>query len=56
MTKNGLDKSIRYDQTKRVIDSFLLDLRQQGELNWNLETCNICASSCAIEAVPALPA
>lgn len=53
MTKNGLDKSIRYDQTKRVIDSFLLDLRQQGELKWNLETCNICASSCAIEAVGA---
>jgi hypothetical protein len=53
MTKNGSNTSIRYDQTKRVIDSFLLDLRQQGDLKWNLETCNVCASCCAIEAVGA---
>lgn len=53
LTKRGADTSIRYDQTKRVIDSFLLDLRQQGDLKWNLETCNVCASSCAIEAVGA---
>ena len=50
MTKCGTDTSVRYDQTKRVIDKFLKDLRNRKELNWNLETCNMNAAACLVEA------
>lgn len=49
-TKNGKDTSVRYDQTKRVIDKFLKDLRNRKEINWNLETCNMNAAACLVEA------
>ena len=44
---------IRYLQTTKVIDRFLLDLKKAGKTEFFLETCNMCAASCGIEAVNA---
>ena len=49
--KNWNDKSIRYDQTKRVMEKFLEELKKNKQVDFWLETCNVCASCCAIESV-----
>lgn len=43
--------SIRYDQTKRIIEKFLADLKASKQTNFWLESCNVCASCCAVESV-----
>ena len=43
--------SIRYDQTKRIIEKFLADLKESKQTNFWLESCNVCASCCAVESV-----
>lgn len=50
-TKNWNDTSIRYDQTKRIIEKFLADLKKSNQINFWLESCNVCASCCAVESV-----
>lgn len=45
------NENIRYEQTNRVVERFLSDLRAQKEVNFSLETCNMNALCCAIEAV-----
>jgi len=45
------DSSIRYDQTKRVIEKFLADLKESKQVNFWLETCNVNSCCCAIESV-----
>ena len=45
------DTSIRYDQTKRTIEKFLADLKASNQIDFWLESCNVCATCCAIESV-----
>ena len=45
------DTRIRYDQTNNVIERFLLDLKIAGLSSFWLESCNVEASACAVEAV-----
>lgn len=45
--------TIRYNQQKRTIEKFLTDLRTTKQVNFSLESCNVCAACCAIEAVGA---
>ena len=45
------NENIRYEQTNRIIEKFLYDLRVQKQVNFHLETCNVNALACAIEAV-----
>ena len=45
------NENIRYEQTNRIIEKFLYDLRVQKQVNFHLETCNVNAVCCAIEAV-----
>lgn len=50
---NGLLRTIRYDQTKCFVDVFLKDLKDSKQLGFWLETCNVHAIACAVEAVGA---
>jgi hypothetical protein len=43
--------SIRYDQTTKIIERFLADLKAAGNAKFWLESCNVCACSCGVEAV-----
>lgn len=45
------NEDIRYEQTNRVIEKFLSDLKFSKEVNFSLETCNVNALCCAIEGV-----
>lgn len=45
------NNNIRYEQTNRIIEKFLYDLRLQKNINFHLETCNVNAVCAAIEAV-----
>lgn len=51
--KNWDDTSIRYDQTTKIIERFMADLKKSKQAKFWLESCNVCASSCAVEAVDA---
>lgn len=44
---------IRYDQTHRIIEKFLSDLKISKKINFWLESCNVCACACAVESVKA---
>jgi hypothetical protein len=48
---NGLSDDIFYNQTRCFVDVFLKDLKDSGQTNFWLETCNVHALACAIEAV-----
>jgi hypothetical protein len=43
--------SIRYDQTTKIIERFLADLKASGQTKFWLESCNVCAVGCSVEAV-----
>ena len=43
--------SIKYNQRNRIIERFLTDLRSSKQVNFSLESCNVCAAACAIESV-----
>lgn len=45
------NNNIRYEQTNRIIEKFLYDLKFQKNINFYLETCNVNAVCAAIEAV-----
>ena len=45
------NNNIRYEQTNRIIEKFLYDLKFQKNINFCLETCNVNAVCAAIEAV-----
>lgn len=45
------DTSIRYNQENRTIEKFLKDLRSSKQVNFYLESCNVCASACAVDSV-----
>jgi hypothetical protein len=45
------NENIRYEQTNRIIEKFLYDLRLQKHIDFHLETCNVNAVACAIEGV-----
>ena len=45
------NENVRYEQINRIIEKFLYDLRVQKQVNFHLETCNVNALACAIEAV-----
>ena len=47
------DARIRYEQTNRVVEKFLKDLKVSGQTKFYLESCGYCATSCAIEGVGA---
>lgn len=49
--KNAYDTSIRYDQTNNIVERFLKDLKDSGLVSFWLESCNVEASACAVEAV-----
>lgn len=46
-------KDIRYDQTTKIIEYFLQDLKAQKNSTFWLQSCNVCASCVSIEAVGA---
>ena len=41
---------IRYDQTTKIIERVFSDLKTAKELNFWLESCNVCACACGVEA------
>lgn len=43
--------SIRYEQTTKIIELFLQDLKEQKNSTFWLQSCNVCSSCCSIEAV-----
>jgi hypothetical protein len=45
------DARIRYDQTTKIIERFLADLKTAGSSKFWLESCNVCACACGVEAV-----
>ena len=49
--KNALSKDIHYDQTRSFLELFLKDLKSSGQSKFWLETCNVHAMACAIDAV-----
>lgn len=49
--KNGNQSGIRYDQTTKIIERFLADLKAAGNAKFWLESCNVCSCACGIEAV-----
>lgn len=49
--KKAYDVSIRYDQKNNIIERFLKDLKDEGLVSFWLESCNVEASACAVEAV-----
>jgi hypothetical protein len=52
-TYNWNNQNIRYDQKIRIIEKFLADLKTSKKLDFWLESCNVCACACAVEAVGA---
>src|SRR5574344_296502 len=46
-------KDLRYDQTTKIIEYFLQDLKAQKNSTFWLQSCNVCASCVSIEAVGA---
>lgn len=52
--KNGLNTGIRYDQTNNIMERFLEDMKAAGESRFWLESCNVCALGCGVEAVSGL--
>lgn len=54
MTKgciNWNDEKIRYNQTTKIIEKFLADLKASKQTNFWLEECNVCSACCAVEGV-----
>lgn len=51
--KNAEDTRIRFDQTNNIIEHVLADLKAAGEIKFWLESCNVEASACAVEAIGA---
>jgi len=49
--KNAEKESIRFDQTRNIIDVFLKDLKAAGDTDFFLETCNMAAAGTSAEAV-----
>jgi len=49
--KNWNDPGIRYDQENNILESFLKRSRATGNCDFSLESCNVEASCCAVEAV-----
>lgn len=49
--KNWNKTSIWYNQTTKIIEYFLEDLKAQGHSDFWLQSCNVSASCCGIEAV-----
>lgn len=49
--KNWQDKSIRYIQTNAIIERFLADLKTAKQVSFWLESCNVSAACCGVEAV-----
>lgn len=47
------DKSIRYVQTNAIIERFLADLKMNKQVSFWLESCNVSAACCGVEAVGA---
>ena len=43
--------SIRYEQTTKIIELFLQDLKASNQSTFWLQSCNVCSSCCSIEAV-----
>lgn len=43
--------SIRYDQTTKIIELFLQDLKASNQSTFWLQSCNVCSSCCSVEAV-----
>lgn len=41
---------IRYDQTTKIIERVFADLKAAKELKFWLESCNVCACACGVEA------
>ena len=52
-TIKAKDIGIRYDQTNNVVERFLWDLKYSKQTSFWLESCNVCASCCSVEAVNA---
>jgi len=50
-TINADSDSIHYDQTNNIFERFLKDLKDSGQTKFYLETCNMNAAGCAVEAV-----
>lgn len=46
-------RTIRYNQEKRVIEKFLADIKITKQATYWLESCNVCACACAVEAIGA---
>ena len=44
---------IRYDQENNIIELFLEKMRDLGDTNFSLESCNVESAACAVEAVGA---
>jgi hypothetical protein len=42
---------IRYNQTTKIIERILDDMKKSGEIKYWLESCNVCACGCGVEAV-----
>jgi hypothetical protein len=51
--KNWNNTSIRYDQKNNIIEQVFSDLKRKGDLHYYLESCNVEATACAVEAVGA---
>lgn len=50
---NADDVSIRYDQTTKIIERFLFDMKSAGASTFWLESCNVCSCAVGVEAVGA---
>jgi hypothetical protein len=50
---NWNNQNIRYNQENRIIEKFLADLKAAKKLDFWLESCNVCACACSVEAVGA---
>src|SRR5574344_397818 len=50
---NWNNQNIRYNQENRIIEKFLADLKYAKKLDFWLESCNVCACACSVEAVGA---
>lgn len=48
--KNADNPAIRYDQTTKIIERFLADTKASKQSTFWLESCNVCACCCGIEA------
>lgn len=51
--RNWADTSIRYDQKNNILERYLHDMKEAGDADLWLVSCNVEASACAVEAVGA---